>query len=836
MGVNLGSAYGEIVIGTGEATQSVQSLSQQLGSVGRTMSLAISAPLIAVGAAAIHSAGGFEQSLNIMGQVSGATGAQMDALRDQALQLGADTSFSAGEAAEAMLELAKAGMTAEQAGAAVGGVMDLAAAGGLGLSDAATITANAINSFGLDASASADVANTFAAAANASSAEVGDLAAGFQNAGAVFATTGQGVDDLAASLAIMSNNGVSGAEAGTQLKTMMMRLTAPTDEAKGVMDSLGISVFDAAGKMRPFGDIVGQLEGATKGMSDAQRQAAMQTMFGSFAINAATILAREGVGAFDAMKVSVTEQGAAADVAGARMSGFRGALEVMKGAVESFLIDAAMPFLGVMGGILRQVANAITSFGGLPQPVRDAALAFAAVLAAAGPLMLAIGGVVAVVGALTSPIGLVVLAVAGLAAAWAGNWGGIREKTAAAWAAIQPLLAAAVTWFRANLPAALTALQASFATAWSGAGATVSAMWGAVQPSLAQMATWFTASLPGALTTARGSFTTAITAIQTIWQTLVGLFGPSIQRIQTAFLGLGTSTAPLLPALQGLGTAFQTFWAAVQPVITAIGQVIGASIGVVALTAMNGLATAIGAIGPILTTLVSQVTAAVQLIATTIGGLVAIVQAIVAGDWTAAWGAAGEVADGFATFVSDTLQNLLDFATTVFTGLYDIVYNTLSDLGVDMEAVMSGIVTWWQQKWAALVGFVQPVLDIVGNLQKKLEDFISWIGGISIPNPFAGWSMPEMPAWARGLLPGNASGTSWSLGGLTEVGERGREFIIPPTGSKVLTHGQSNRLAMAGAGGDGMTTINMGPVNIYDKTDIEALAYRVATINARRRR
>lgn len=70
-----------------------------------------------------------------------------------------------------------------------------------------------------------------------------------------------------------------------------------------------------------------------------------------------------------------------------------------------------------------------------------------------------------------------------------------------------------------------------------------------------------------------------------------------------------------------------------------------------------------------------------------------------------------------------TLQNMLDLATTIFTGAVRTLYNTLTDLGVDMETVMSGVVTWWQEKWSAMVGFVQPVLNIIDSLKPRLGAF-----------------------------------------------------------------------------------------------------------------
>ena len=453
-----------------------------------------------------------------------------------------------------------------------------------------------------------------------------------------------------------------------------------------------------------------------------------------------------------------------------------------------------------------------------------------AVLAVAGPLLMILGTMATAVAGLLSPVGLVIVAVGLLGVGFATNFGGMRDAVMNAWAAIKPYLMQAYNWFMAQLPAALAALQAFFVKAWSGASAAMATMWAVVQPVLTQLRTWFTASLPGALTTAQGTFTTAITAIQTLWQTLVGLLGPSIQRIQTAFLGLGTSTAPLRPALQGLMTAFQTLWTTVQPLIVMLGQVIGAVVGVAAVTAMNGLATAIGAIGPILTTLVSEVTAAVEFISTAIGGMVEIIKLLIDGDFAGAWLSAQDIMAAFGEFVLVTLQNMLDLATTIFMGLYDIVYNTLTDLGVDMETVMSGVVTWWEQKWNAMVGFVQPAIDIVDSLKTKIQGFKDWIGSISIPNPFAGLSLPSMPSW----VPGFAAGTMSAPGGLALVGERGPELVNLPRGARVWSN--SDTRGMLAGDGEGGPTIHMGPVYVGDKVDIEALAYRVATINARRGR
>jgi len=517
-GVDLGSAYGRIELDGTQAQQTVDSLAATMRSAGTAMSLGVTAPLVGIGAAAINSAADFEQSLNIMQQVSGATADQMGALQAQALEMGAVTSFSAGEAAAAQLELAKAGLEPMEVMAALPGVLDMAAAGDMNVAQAATIAANAVNMFGLEAGDTTDVANMLAAAANASSSDITDLAAGMQMAGSVFAANGQTIDDLNIGLALLSNNGIAGSDAGTSLKTAMMRLTAPTDEAAAVMANLGVSAFDAQGNMREFPAIMQDLQQALYGtnavtvtssnltadqadrmeylaktisktqtqlanyqsgiagvaqseddkivaqdrlnrtleaaqaeyaqlaaiggttstvmkeLTEQERQQAMATIFGADAIRSASVIMAEGTDGWNEMADALGVTGAATSTANARMKGMRGAIEYLKGSLDSFLIGVALPFLDSMSGIVRVVADGITAFGALPQPVIAAGLAFAAVLAAAGPLMLAVSGIATAVGFLLSPLGLLIVGIGAAAAGfvlWQSNIGGIQQRAAA---------------------------------------------------------------------------------------------------------------------------------------------------------------------------------------------------------------------------------------------------------------------------------------------------------------------------------------------------------------------------------------------------------------------
>jgi TP901 family phage tail tape measure protein len=404
----------------------LNSAAKSMAVTGGVMTAGITLPLLGVAKSALDMAGDFEQSMNVLQQVTGASEATMASLNAQALELGASTVFSAGEAAEGMLELGKAGMSTEKIMDAIGGVMDLAAAGGVSLGEAAGLTAAALNAFGLEASESSRIADLLAAAANASSASIGDLGSGMQQAGFAFRLGNQPIENLAASLAILTNNGLTGSDAGTALKNAFMRMIDPTQEAKDLMDELNLTFYDAQGQMLELPDIIDNINNATTGMTDQQRNAALATIFLSDGMKAMIPLLEQGSAGFNTMVGDVTEAGAATEVANARMGGLKGGLEELRGAVDSFLIGAAQPFLGTLGNLARGVGDAITSFGALPPNIINATLAFLGVLAVMGPVVAAIGAMGLAFGTLSIPIMLAIGAVALLTAAWVGNFGNIQ--------------------------------------------------------------------------------------------------------------------------------------------------------------------------------------------------------------------------------------------------------------------------------------------------------------------------------------------------------------------------------------------------------------------------
>jgi len=829
MAVELGMDASGFESGIAKAQQQTESLVSKLGKAGATMSAAVTLPLAGVATMALKSAGDFESSMNVLQSVSGATAGDMQALTEQALRLGAETSFSAGEAADAMLELGKAGMGTKDIMGAMPGVLSLAAAGNMEVGQAAEIAANAINTFGLDATEAASVSNMLAAAANASSADVTDLAMGFKMAGSIFASNNQSMSDLTASMSLLANAGIAGSDAGTSLKTMLMRLAAPTDDAAMAMSSLGLNVYNSDGSMRDFEAIVGDLATSTAGLTDSQRNMALTTIFGADAIRAATILADAGADGFASMEAAVTKAGAAEEAAAARMKGLNGAMDYLQGSIDSVLITVGTPFLTMLGDMARYIADLITSFTALPAPVQNAALAFAGVLAAAGPVMLAVSGIGTALAFLLSPIGLVVAGVALLAAAWAMNFGGIQEQTAAAWAAIQPTLQMLVDVFQA--------------------------------------------SLPGAIATGTAAFTGLLAQLSMIGATLQAFFAPAIERVQTAFMGLPDSLAPLLPALQEMGAAFGGLVTSVTPLV----MLLGAGLAIAADFGVNLMAAAIerlpGIVGPI----IDQVTNSVKLISTVISEVTTAIVAIANGDWTAAWESMKSIVTAFQTFISDTWTNITTMVGNVGGAVGDAVVNTLKDMGLtaaatavediiaqvkvmgeSISAVLSGDLAFsitlpdWLAKllkwsWPAmpavpswittLLAWLWPAMPSVPNWIQRLFDW-RWPGLPEAPAWLAdllNWKWPAMPAFNFPSLPGMAAGGAVTAGTTYMVGERGPELFTPNRSGSIIPNDE-----LGGVWDDMAVGASGAQVTVYatvaNDIDVHALAYQVATEIGRWRR
>jgi len=286
-----------------------------------------------------------------------------------------------------MEELAKAGVGVDDIlNGAADAAVNLAAAGGIDLPEAAEIAANALGQFNLQAKDLAHVVDLIAGAANASAISVSDFNLSMKQAGAVANLVGVNFDDMATAIALMGRNGIKGSDAGTSLKTMLLNLQPATAKQAAEFQRLGIITkdgsnifFDARGNLKSLADISEILQDKTKSMTAAQRSATLEILFGSDAIRAAAILTKNGAEGFDQMAAAMGKV-KAADVAKARLDNVAGSIEQLKGSVETAAITIGSVLLPTIRKITDFVTKLVNGFNKL-DPRWQKLIAFALVAA-----------------------------------------------------------------------------------------------------------------------------------------------------------------------------------------------------------------------------------------------------------------------------------------------------------------------------------------------------------------------------------------------------------------------------------------------------------------------
>jgi TP901 family phage tail tape measure protein len=289
--------------------------------------------------------------------------AKMDAL---ALKMGADTKYSALQAAQGIEELLKAGMTPAtvQAGG-LEAALNLATAGGLDLTEAATVMSDALNGFKKDGMSAADAANILAGAANASSTDVHKLAESLQAVGPVADMIGVSFKGVNATLAAFSNNNLKGSDAGTSLKTMLMNLQPQTKQATALFQKYGLITakganifFQANGELKDMAEVAGILHDKFAKLNDQQRADAFFNLFGSDAVRAASILFKEGAAGIQQMYKDMADV-TALEVAKKKMDTAAGSVEQFKGAVETLQIRALRPLLPLIKKVFNEAGDIV---------------------------------------------------------------------------------------------------------------------------------------------------------------------------------------------------------------------------------------------------------------------------------------------------------------------------------------------------------------------------------------------------------------------------------------------------------------------------------------------
>ena len=310
---------------------------------------------------AVNVGSSFEAGMSEVAAISGATGSQLEALTAKAKELGSSTKFSATEAASALTNMSLAGWSVDESLAGIDGVLQLAAASGMSLADVSQAVTDNISSFKLEASDATQIADMMAFAQANSSTTAAELAQSYKNCAANMSAAGQDIETTTSMLESLANNGLRGSEAGTALTAMMRDLTSKMKDGKIAIGDASVEVMDSNGNFRDMTDILKDVENATDGMGDAQKQAALLTTFTADSIKGLNMLLSTGADEVAGYEEKLrTCSGAASDMAGVMNSNLKGAMTELGSATEGLGIAVYEKISGPLTGAVKLATEAVS--------------------------------------------------------------------------------------------------------------------------------------------------------------------------------------------------------------------------------------------------------------------------------------------------------------------------------------------------------------------------------------------------------------------------------------------------------------------------------------------
>jgi TP901 family phage tail tape measure protein len=361
-------------------------LTEQQTAAARDVSVAMLAAGTAVAAAVTLSVvkfGEFDVGMSNVRAATMATREEQELLADAALDAGADTAYSAREAADAEEELAKAGLSvADIVGGSLNGALSLAAAGQLEVARSATIMATTLKVFRLPAEQAAHVADLLAAAAGKAQGSVDDVSLALDYAGIGLAQFNVPLEESVGTLALFAANGILGEKAGTGLRGALAALTGPSALGAKTMKEYGVNVFDAQGKFIGMAGVAQQLQDAFGKLSEEERAAAMNRIFGNESMNVANVLFEEGAAGVKEWTEAVDDSGFASEQARIKQDNLAGDLEKLGGAFDTALIKTGSGANDVLRTQVQIVTDLVDGYGELDPAAQTSILTIAGGVAA----------------------------------------------------------------------------------------------------------------------------------------------------------------------------------------------------------------------------------------------------------------------------------------------------------------------------------------------------------------------------------------------------------------------------------------------------------------------
>lgn len=451
-----------------EVGDKLQTAGDKISGAGQKL-LPVTAAVAGLGTAAVKTTADFDTSMSqvqatmgitkdAMSELNGESVNTVEALRDLAKQMGSETAFSASECADAMNYLALAGYDTQEIYDTLPTVLNLAAAGGIDLASASDMVTDAMSALGMETREADTMVDQMSKTASTTNTSVAQLGEAILTIGATAKTVKGGTAELNTALGILANNGIKGAEGGTHLRNVILALQSPTDKAATCMESLGVEVYDSEGNMRSLNDILGDLNTSMDGMTSAEKQNIISSIFNKTDLAAVNSLLVNTGDSWDSLQQSITESGGAAQqMADTQLDNLSGQITILKSALEGLAISFGEILMPKIRAAAKKIQEFVDKLNGMNDEQKETVVKIAAVVAAIGPMLILFGKVTSTVGTAMKGFSGLTKGIAKLGVKIAGSSGSITGLGSALGAVAGPVLA---------VVAVIGTLAAAFATLW----------------------------------------------------------------------------------------------------------------------------------------------------------------------------------------------------------------------------------------------------------------------------------------------------------------------------------------------------------------------------------
>jgi len=389
-------------------------IGDKMTSVGKDLTMKVTVPLAAVGAVAVNKFAEVDKIMQLTNSTMNNTAEEAELLNKAMKEAAASSTFGMQDAANATLNFARAGLTAEEAASALGPAMALAAGEGGELDTVSAGLVATINGFGDSFDNTTKYADVFANACNNSALDVNSLSNAMSVAAPIFAAAGYSVEDAALYMGIMANKGIDADKAANSLKTGMARLIDPSKQAADWMDKLDLSITNADGSMKDSVTVQQELHDAFAGLSESEQIAAASAIFGKNQMAPWLALINTSTDDVAALTAALDEEGTAMEMQADMMSGFGGSIEQLKSGLDvlaTSLGEALAPVIQIVVDALQQLVD---WFNNLSPKMQSVIAVIGVIVAAIGPVLVILGVLASSIGSIISLIGVVGPILAGL--------------------------------------------------------------------------------------------------------------------------------------------------------------------------------------------------------------------------------------------------------------------------------------------------------------------------------------------------------------------------------------------------------------------------------------